>query len=57
MEGHFTALFLGQAVAGFHGAEAVAESLAAGEGLVDGSSSKEQIAWGLSMRLRGSADS
>jgi len=35
---HSMVLSLGQVAAGFHGAEAVAGSLAAGEGFVDGSS-------------------
>jgi hypothetical protein len=36
MVGHFTGLSLAQAVVGFHGVEAVAESLVAGEGFVGG---------------------
>jgi hypothetical protein len=38
MEGHSMVLSLAQAVVGFHGVEAVVESLVAGEGFVDGSS-------------------
>jgi hypothetical protein len=56
MEGPFAARCLGQAVADFHGVGAVAESLVAGEGFVDGSSGKECVAWGPSMKLGGSAD-
>ena len=35
---HSMVLSLGQVVVGFHGVEAVVESLVAGEGFVDGSS-------------------
>lgn len=38
MESPFMGPSSGQAVVGFHGVEAVAESLVAGEGFVDGSS-------------------
>jgi hypothetical protein len=38
VEGLFMDPSWGQAVVGFHGVEAVAESLVAGEGFVDGSS-------------------
>jgi hypothetical protein len=51
---HFIGPSSGQAVAGFHGVEAVAESLVAGEDFVDGNS-KESVAWGPSMKLGGSA--
>jgi len=53
MVGHFMGLSLEQVVEGFHGVEAVAGSLVAGEGFVDGSD-REGIAWGPSMELRGS---
>jgi hypothetical protein len=42
-----------QAVEDFHGVEAVEDVLVAGEGFVDGSC-KELVAWGPSMKLRGS---
>ncbi|NWF94462.1 MAG: hypothetical protein HXY46_16325 [Syntrophaceae bacterium] len=48
---HFTVLSLAQDVADFRGVEAVAGSLVAGEGFVDG---KESLAWGPSMKLGGS---
>jgi hypothetical protein len=56
MEGPFMVPFLVQAVAGFHGVEAVAGFSVAGEGFVDGNS-KELVAWGPSMKLGGSVDS
>ena len=40
VEGPFIGPISGQAVEGFRGAEAVVESLVAGEGFVDGSSKK-----------------
>ena len=48
MAGRLMVLSLAQAVAGFHGVEAVAGFSVAGEGFVDGNS-KELVAWGPSM--------
>ena len=53
---HFLTPVLALAAVDFRGAEVVVESLAAGEGFVDGSG-KEWVAWGPSMKLGGSADS
>ena len=49
MEGPLMVPFLGQAVEGFHGVEAVEDVLVAGEGSVVGDNKKIVVAWGPSM--------
>jgi hypothetical protein len=46
MVGHSMVLSLGQVAAGFHGAEAVAGFLAAGEDSVVGGNKLQVVAWG-----------